>query len=220
MRPTASLVLLFLGWGLAAMACGPTAPDPSAKNPSPAAADVAGMADVAGVAEDSGGPAPPAVSAGRATLGPLEVSGARASLYPGSGVVYMTIRNRSELGDRLRSVTSPLVARVETHESRSDEAGVVRMEAHPDGFDIPGNGSLVMEEGGKHVMLLEARIAAEDERLPLVLEFEIAGSLTLEVPIVSRVGLGHHPGEPAHEPDEIDPVPDGADPGELEGAEQ
>ncbi|MCB1056714.1 MAG: copper chaperone PCu(A)C [Acidobacteria bacterium] len=113
----------------------------------------------------------------------LLVEGAHAQLMGDMGAVYFKVVNEGSGPDRLVRVETPVAESAETHESSSED-GVVRMRARPDGFEIPADGVLTLEPGGKHVMLmgLEATATASG-RLPLTLVFEHAPPIDIEVEV-------------------------------------
>lgn len=115
----------------------------------------------------------------------LRVEDARVVLLPGGmdGVAYLKVVNGAEASDRLRSIESPSVQDIQTHESL-DEGGVVRMRARPDGFEVPAGGELVLKEGGKHLMLMGiADSLPAGQTMLLKLHFDQAGMLEVEVPV-------------------------------------
>jgi periplasmic copper chaperone A len=99
------------------------------------------------------------------------------------GAVYMTLRNQGA-ADRLLRLTSPIAARVELHESRS-EGGMMRMRRLPF-VDVPAGGVLRAEPAGLHVMLLQltAPLRAGDE-FPLTLVFAAAGEVRVNCKVRS-----------------------------------
>lgn len=109
----------------------------------------------------------------------LEVVEPRVQLMPGMGAVYLRVVNSGDAPDRLLAVETPIADITETHES-VEEDGVVRMVAHPDGFEIPAGGTVELAPGGKHVMLIEPRTPEVGaDTVPLILRFE--SSQTIEV---------------------------------------
>jgi periplasmic copper chaperone A len=69
-----------------------------------------------------------------------------------TGVAYATLVNHGAAPDRLLSASSPLVGRVSLHRSLMT-AGVMRMEAVPDGLDLPPGHPVALKPGGYHLML-------------------------------------------------------------------
>jgi len=110
----------------------------------------------------------------------LEIREPRATLMPEMGAVYLTVVNPGAESDRLLRVETAAARAAETHESL-EENGVMRMVAHPDGFEVPAGGTLELAPGGKHIMLLEPK-APQDAAgtIPLTLHFEHAGAIEVQ----------------------------------------
>lgn len=107
-----------------------------------------------------------------------------------NGAAYLTVRNVGATADRLVGGTTPAAARVELH-TTVNEGGVMRMRALP-AIEVPAGGTLRLQRGGLHVMLLDLREPLKaGARFPLVLEFERAGRVEVSV-AVEAVRGGHH----------------------------
>lgn len=145
----------------------------------------------------------PPVSEPAATLEPapavaqLEIRDARANLMPGMGAVYLTVENPGAAADRLVAVETPAARVAETHESVAD-GDVMRMVAHPEGFEIPAGGTLELAPGGKHIMLIEPAPGIGDE-VALTLRFERAGPIEITVPATALGGMDHEGDHGGHE---------------------
>ena len=109
----------------------------------------------------------------------IRVSDARARLMPDMGAVYLTIENPAESPDRLLGVTTEMARAAELHETRN-ENDVMTMVSRADGVEIPSRGVVRFEPGGLHVMLVEPSIPPELRGIPLVLQFERAGTVEVE----------------------------------------
>lgn len=106
------------------------------------------------------------------------------------GAGYLTIRNRGRLADRLVSVTSPRVTRVEIH-TMSTTGGVMRMRPLYGGITIPAGGTVTLASGGNHLMLLGLKKPlAAGERVPVTLRFARGGKVTTLLH-VSQAGATH-----------------------------
>lgn len=130
----------------------------------------------------------------------LEIREPQITLTPDAGTVYLTVVNPGARSDRLLRVETAAAGRAETHES-VEENGVVRMVARPDGFEVPAAGTLALQPGGKHIMLVEPRIPADaDGPVALTLHFEHAGAIEVQAALAGRVGMDHggHGGEHDH----------------------
>jgi copper(I)-binding protein len=123
----------------------------------------------------------------RADAGGIEVREAFARATIGkatSGVVYVTLVNRASRPDRLLAASTPVAARTDLHMTVRD-GDVVRMR-RLETVEIPAGETVAFEPGGAHVMLsgLHAPLR-EGDRFDLTLEFEAAGTITVEVTVRS-----------------------------------
>lgn len=78
-------------------------------------------------------------------------------------VLYFTLKG-GPAADTLLTVSSPLVIRTELHESVT-AGGKASMKALDGGIEIPANGTIKFQEGGKHVMLFDVNpgVAANEK---------------------------------------------------------
>jgi copper(I)-binding protein len=106
-------------------------------------------------------------------------------LVGGTGGAFMVIRNGGRQADRLGSASTPAARVVELHETVNDN-GVMRMVPQPEGWQIEPGGALVLEPGGKHLMLIDLvnRLQAGDT-IELTLNFDKAGPVKVAVPVKS-----------------------------------
>jgi copper(I)-binding protein len=142
------------------------------------------LAAIAAFAVTLSGCRGPAAGQASASAADLEIRAPRAILFPSSGVVYLTVVNSGPRSDRLVRVETPAAQAAETHESVAGADGVMRMVAHPDGFEVPAGGSLELAPGGKHVMLVGPRqSAAAGSTIHLILHFERAGAVEVDAAV-------------------------------------
>lgn len=107
-----------------------------------------------------------------------------ASPMAKSGAAFMLIHNSGETADRLIAVSSDAAARTELHTHLEDGNGVMRMVHVEEGFELPAEGMIAMQRGGKHVMLMGLNDAMEQgETVTITLTFEQAGDVVIEVPV-------------------------------------
>jgi periplasmic copper chaperone A len=123
----------------------------------------------------------------RADAGGIEVreAFARASIGQATaGAVYLRIVNHASSPDRLMAASTPVAARTDLHMT-VHEGNVARMR-RLETVEIPAGETVAFEPGGAHVMLsgLHAPLR-EGDRFDLTLEFEAAGTITVEVPVRS-----------------------------------
>lgn len=127
-----------------------------------------------------------------ATDGPDEVSGtelriegawARTVPLPdGNSAIYFTVINPLDQPDRLLSVHTE-VGMAETHETVVEE-GVYKMLPRAEGFEVPAQGTLTLEQGGKHVMVMGVpEPLAVGATISATFTFASAGEISLAVPV-------------------------------------
>jgi len=102
------------------------------------------------------------------------------------GAGYMTIRNRGKDNDHLIAVSSPAAGAVQVHQSLmvNGEAQMREQKA----LLVPAGGSLVLEPGGYHLMLLDLKAPlVAGKRVPVTLQFEKSGAVTAQL-VVGKAG--------------------------------
>lgn len=99
-----------------------------------------------------------------------------------SGAAFMMIHNEGE-ADRLIAASTEAAARAELH-THLEENGLMRMVHVEEGFELPENGMIAMQRGGKHVMLMGLTAPmVQGETVAITLTFEKAGDIVIEVPV-------------------------------------
>jgi len=129
--------------------------------------------------------APFDVFAAEQMVGDLKISSPwiRASV-PGqvNGAGYVQIDNKANQGDRLISVNTTGVNRVELHTSLT-ENGVAKMR-EVTGIDVPASGSVKLIPGGFHIMFLGLTEPFKaGATIPVTLKFEKAGEVKVNFAI-------------------------------------
>ena len=113
-----------------------------------------------------------------------EAGDGESSMDMGSvSAVYMVIENQGDTADRLVSVQADpdLVGVTELHQTTVNDQGVAQMRPVTDGLEIPAGGSVTLEPGSYHVMLMDLQgDLVEGETLSVTLTFESGETITLE----------------------------------------
>lgn len=125
------------------------------------------------------------VELGSASLDQLEISDAFVRAAPAGDVsaLYFTVKNVGDTDDALVGASVKIAGATELHETVTE--GSQSMMRPVERIDVPAGGEAVLEPGGHHVMLTDLKEELrEGERIEAVLEFEHAGSVTLEVPVL------------------------------------
>ncbi|WP_052847446.1 copper chaperone PCu(A)C [Streptomyces avicenniae] len=118
----------------------------------------------------------------------LTVSGAYVPRPPTADVAgaFLVIENAGGADDTLTSVTSEAAGSVEIHETVDNAMRQVSS------LTVPAGGSLALDRGGNHLMLMELRDRpAEGDTVPIELHFETSAPITLDVPVEAA----NHTGE-------------------------
>jgi copper(I)-binding protein len=122
-----------------------------------------------------------------------------APMVGGNGAAYMVITNGGTEDDALLGVSADFAERVEVHETFTTSAddmgedmgdmegmeGGEMMGMRPvESIAIPAGGSVSLEPGGYHVMLLGVQqMLDEGNTVNLTLTFQNAGQITVEAPV-------------------------------------
>ncbi|MBE9639891.1 copper chaperone PCu(A)C [Salipiger mangrovisoli] len=115
----------------------------------------------------------------------IEDAYARAAMpSAASAAVYMQVRNDGPEDDRLIAASSESAAKTMLHGSSEGANGVVSMQGHAEGVLIPAGSDHAFARGGDHIMLMGlTRPMEQGATVGLVLTFERAGEIRLEVPV-------------------------------------
>lgn len=103
---------------------------------------------------------------------------------------FMAIVNMGTEADRLIGIETGIAAKAEVHESKVDASGVGTM-SHVEALEIPAGGTVSLERGGYHIMLmgLKAKLT-EGEMHKATLVFEKGGRVEIEFQIDPPMGMG------------------------------
>lgn len=133
-------------------------------------------------------------SAADHSIGSLRISGVVAYATPAAarnGAAYLVIQNRGAEADKLVSAETAAAGKAELH-TTFHEGGVMRMRELP-AIELPAGGTVRLQRGGMHVMLLGLREPLKaGASFPLVLVFEKSGRLEVTVAIEPTRGVGQH----------------------------
>lgn len=131
---------------------------------------------------------PPVPTPEPGTLAVIDVRARPAPLEGGNGATFLTVLNGLDTSVQLVSASGDVAAAIELHETVNDN-GVMKMEPHPEGFEVPAGGALQLRPGGKHVMLLGLVEPLEvGDSFTLTLNFEGSAPIILTVPVMELGG--------------------------------
>jgi copper(I)-binding protein len=99
---------------------------------------------------------------------------------PGTGAVFMLLKNGGGEPDRLAGGQTDVAEVVEIHETVM-EGEVMKMQMLPDGLEVPARGEVLLKPGGYHIMLIGIKRDLEvGDTFSLDLQFEKSGTITVE----------------------------------------
>ncbi len=110
-----------------------------------------------------------------------------------NSAAFMTLHNSGAADHTLVSASSPAAAIVELH-SHVNDNGVMRMRPVTGGIAVPAGGTVELQPGGLHVMLIGLhQPLSEGQTVELELVFEDASRQTVSTPVrkIAAGGMDH-----------------------------
>jgi hypothetical protein len=99
-----------------------------------------------------------------------------------TGAAFLTLHNSDNQPVALKRVTSPIASNPELHQ-HIEHDGMMQMRK-VDAIEVPPNGSVSLQPGGYHIMLLGLKGALkEGDEVVLMLEFSDGQSTRLALPV-------------------------------------
>jgi periplasmic copper chaperone A len=118
--------------------------------------------------------------------GDLVITQAWSRATPGGAKVgggYLTIENKGSMPDRLIGGSAAVAEKIQVHEMAMNN-GVMTMRALDKGLLIEPGKTVKLAPGGYHLMLLDLKgPLKQGDKLPITLEFEKAGKVTLSLDV-------------------------------------
>lgn len=125
--------------------------------------------------------------------GRLDVTNARIGQPTGpNAALYFTATSNGE-ADSLLSARTAAAESMELHETTTDADGTMAMQRLPR-LDLPADGTIVLEPGGHHLMLVEAQRMEIGEKVEVTLTWEKAGEMTITAEVVDPGDTLSHDG--------------------------
>jgi periplasmic copper chaperone A len=128
------------------------------------------------------------VRADEVKAGDLVITQAWSRATPGGAKVgggYLTIENKGAAPDRLIGGSADIADKVQVHEMSMNN-GVMTMRQLEKGLVIEPGKTVKLAPGGYHLMLLDLKGALKQgDQLPITLEFEKAGKVSLSLDVQS-----------------------------------
>lgn len=101
-----------------------------------------------------------------------------------TGAVFFSVENQGDTADTLIDVRTDVSKVAELHTHIAGDDGVMKMRKVESGFEVPAQGTHLLQRGGDHVMLMGLnRPLDTGMTFPLTLVFERSGEIVIEVPV-------------------------------------
>lgn len=114
----------------------------------------------------------------------------RPAAQGGNGAGFLTVTNSGKAADKLVSVSSPVAARIEIHESMV-MSGQAMMHPRPGGLAVPAGGKAELKPGGWHLMLIGLKKPLKaGETFPATLTFQKAGKVPVQFTVQTKAPAG------------------------------
>ena len=97
--------------------------------------------------------------------------------------MFGVLRNTSDEEVTVTGGSSPVAGRVELHETVKTDSGSMQMQQKQGGFTIPAGGSMTLEPGGDHIMLMELQSDLATGSEATVTLQTSSGEVALTVPV-------------------------------------
>src|SRR5690242_20859947 len=118
--------------------------------------------------------------------GDLVISQAWGRATPGgakTGGGYLTIQNKGTAPDKLIGASTDIAGKVEVHEMAMND-GVMKMRPLENGLAIEPGKTVKLAPGGNHLMMMDLKNPLKQgEKLPVTLQFEKAGKVTVTLDV-------------------------------------
>lgn len=129
----------------------------------------------------------------------------------GMSAVFGTLTNTGDAAITLVAAATSAAAEVQLHETTADGSGGMSMSEKEGGFPIPAGGTLVLEPGGDHIMLMDLTAPLEPgAEITVTLTFAGGGELTLTAPVKDFAGAQEDYGSDAGGDDGMDGMDHGS----------
>jgi copper(I)-binding protein len=133
------------------------------------------------------------VRAQEVKAGDLVITQAWSRATPGGAKIgggYLTIENKGSAPDRLIGGSGDIAGKIEVHEM-SMNSGVMTMRPLDKGLTIDPGKTVKLAPGGFHLMLFDLKAPLKQgDKVPITLEFEKAGKVTLSLDVQSLGAQG------------------------------
>lgn len=105
-----------------------------------------------------------------------------------NGALYFTAEGYGT-ADRLIGASTDVADHTEVHETVMKEDGTMGMQ-HVEALDLPADGTLVLEPGAYHIMLMDVDRLDVGTLVEVTLQWEVAGDIEIQAEVVDPADTG------------------------------
>lgn len=147
--------------------------------------------------------AAPATTGGKAVSGALAVTDpwCKAAAASEMTAVFATVRNPGKEEVVITGASTPAAHMTQLHETVTTTGGGMQMRELQGGLHIPAGGSVTLEPGGRHVMLMGlTRALRPGDQVTLTLHTQGHGDVTVTAPVKAFTGAkeNYEPSDGGH----------------------
>lgn len=122
------------------------------------------------------------------SAGAPEILEARVGAPTGPNAALHFTAIGGEEDDRLLGAHSTVASEIQLHETTTDEDGTVEM-GPVEGFELPAGGTLVLEPGGFHMMLIDVERVEPGDEIDVTLVWENGGERTISAEVIDPADI-------------------------------
>ena len=122
------------------------------------------------------------------SAGPPEILEARVGAPTGPNAALHFTAIGGDEDDRLLGGHSAVASDIQIHETATDEDGTVKM-GPVDGLELPAGGTLVLEPGGLHMMLMDVEPVEPGDEIDVTLVWENGGERTISAEVIDPADI-------------------------------
>ena len=122
------------------------------------------------------------------SVGAFEILDARIGAPKGPNAALYFTANGGDEDDRLLGARSTAASEVQIHQTTNDKDGTVGMR-RVEGLDLPAGGTLMLEPGGFHMMLIDVERVGPGDEVDVTLVWENGGEWTIPAEVVDAADI-------------------------------
>lgn len=106
--------------------------------------------------------------------------------------MYFTVENPTDGADVLEAASSDVASSIEIHETTVGADGTMGMQPLESPLEVDAGGTVVLEPGGLHLMLIDVDRLEVGETASVTLQWQVAGDMEVEAEVVEPQDTMEH----------------------------